>query len=95
MGEEKVAKKDLIEALSRAGYDLQRSMAVKKGMVKAIDHLLERAKEAALWRDVVYLLIRMPVGILTFTLAVALITIPLSLVLSPIIAAVSPAPVTS
>jgi AcrR family transcriptional regulator len=46
MGEGHAAKKDLMEALSRAGFDLQRAAAVKKEMVKAIDHLVERAKEA-------------------------------------------------
>jgi AcrR family transcriptional regulator len=53
MGEENLAKKDLFEALSRAGFDLQRSVAVKKEMLRAIDHLLDRAKAAgALRKDV-------------------------------------------
>jgi len=51
MGEENLAKKDLIEALSRAGFDLQRAVAVKKEMLRAIDHLLERAKEAGVVRE--------------------------------------------
>ncbi len=44
VGEESLSKKDLMEALARAGYDLKRAVAAKKEMLRAVTRLLERAQ---------------------------------------------------
>ena len=46
LGEENIPKKDLIEALARAGFDLKRAGEVKKEMIRTIGRLLERAQRA-------------------------------------------------
>jgi AcrR family transcriptional regulator len=46
MSEEGVSKKDLIEALARAGFDLKRAKDAKKEMKAAVGKLLERAQKA-------------------------------------------------
>ena len=52
--------------------------------------ILARLAEPALWRDVLYLLLRLPVGILTFTLAITLVAVPLSLLTAPIVVPLTP-----
>jgi AcrR family transcriptional regulator len=53
MGEEGVSKKDLIEALARAGFDLKRAKDAKKEMKATVGKLLERAQKAgAVRKDV-------------------------------------------
>jgi AcrR family transcriptional regulator len=46
LGEENIPKKDLIEALARAGFDLKRAGEVKREMIRTIGRLLERAQRA-------------------------------------------------
>ncbi|HEX4447495.1 MAG TPA: helix-turn-helix domain-containing protein [Polyangiaceae bacterium] len=45
LGEEGIAKKDLIEALARAGFDLKRTGSVKKEMIRTVGRLLDRAQQ--------------------------------------------------
>jgi AcrR family transcriptional regulator len=54
LGEEGAAKKDLIEALARAGFDLKRAAGgVKKDLGRAVGKLLQRAQDAgAVRKDV-------------------------------------------
>ena len=53
LGEEGIAKKDLIEALHRAGFDLKGAFVVKREMIRTVGRLLDRAQQAgAVRRDV-------------------------------------------